>query len=123
MALESKLAYTTEPHGDATTIYRVRGNLFGSAEGFKLQEAVRSSIADGRRRVVLDLAQVGRIDSSGVGILVAIMWSASNGGGELVLASLPAVVERVLGIAMLLPHIAHAPSVEEALAHLDSTRS
>lgn len=118
MRAGEKLAYRTEPRDDGTTIYRVSGDLYGSTEGYQFQEAVRQGISAGQRRVVLDLAHVGRIDSSGVGILVAIMWSASNGGGELALASLPPVVERVLGIAMLLPHIAHAPTVEDALARL-----
>ncbi len=109
------LTYELDTRSDGTAVYRLTGDLFGSAKGYAFQDAVRKGISAGERRVVLDLAGVGRIDSSGVGILVAIMWSASNGGAALVLASLPAVVERVLGIALLLPHIAHAPTVEEAL--------
>lgn len=117
------LTYELDTRSDGTAVYRLTGDLYGSAKGYEFQDAVRKGIAAGGRRVVLDLADVGRIDSTGVGILVAIMWSASHGGAELVLACLPAIVERVLGIAMLLPRIAHAPTVEEALTRFGSIRS
>jgi len=46
------------------------------------------------------------------------MWSASNAGGALALASLPPHVERVLGLALLLDRITNAATVPEALAKL-----
>ena len=47
------------------------------------------------------------------------MWSASQAGAGMVLASLSPTVEKVLSIAMLLDHIDHAKSVEDALTRLD----
>ena len=46
------------------------------------------------------------------------MWSASQSGARLVLAALSRKVEKVLSIAMLLDHIDHAPTVDEAVARL-----
>jgi anti-anti-sigma factor len=112
---KTPLSYTSEDRDERTCIYRLAGNLFGSSEGYAFQEDVRKKMAGGARRVVLDLARVDRIDSSGVGILVAVMWSASNSGGALVLACVPDVVERVLGITMLLPHVSRVDSVEDAV--------
>jgi anti-sigma B factor antagonist len=107
-----------EARPDGAWVFRLSGNLFGSPEGYAFQEEVRQKIAGGPPGIVIDLGGVIRIDSSGVGILVAAMWSASNAGTKLVLATLPKTVEKVLGVAMLLDHIAHAPSVDEALAKL-----
>ena len=50
------------------------------------------------------------------------MWSASHAGAGLALASVTPKVERVLSIAMLLEHIAHADSVDAALAKLDEMK-
>jgi anti-sigma B factor antagonist len=102
-----------------TAVYALSGDLFGSPEGYAFQDEVRKRVSGGGRRVVLEMAGVEKIDSSGVGILVALMWSASNAGAGLVLAALPQRVEKVLSIAMLLQHIDHADSVEAARARLD----
>ena len=105
---------------DATTsIYTLAGDLYGLKEGYAFQEQVRTRIARGARKIVLDLAAIERIDSSGIGILVSVMFSASHAGGGMVLAAISARVEKVLGIAMLLDRIERAASVDEALEKLD----
>jgi anti-anti-sigma factor len=114
-----KLEVRSEARDDQTWVYTLSGSLFGSTEGYAFQEEVRQKIASGARKVVIDLAAVDKIDSSGIGILVAMMWSASRGGAGLILAALSARVEQVLGIAMLLDHIDHTATVEEALASLE----
>ena len=114
-----KLEILSEVRDDQTWIYRLAGSLYGSTEGYGFQDEVRKRIAGGGRKIVIDLAGVERIDSSGIGILVAIMWSASQAGGGLILAALSSRVEKVLSIAMLLDHVDHADSVDEALTRLD----
>jgi anti-sigma B factor antagonist len=108
---------------DLTWIYTLVGDLYSNTEGYGFQEEVRGKIAGGAKGIIIDLAGVKRIDSSGIGILVAVMWSASNAGGRLVLAALSPKVHDVLSIAMLLDHIDHADSKEEALAKLDAALS
>lgn len=117
-----KLEISSEVRDDRTRIYTLSGHLFGSSEGYGFQEEVRKEIASGVTRIVIDLSSVEKIDSSGIGILVATMWSASQAGAGLVLAALSARVEKVLSIAMLLDHIEHADSVEDALAKLDGMK-
>lgn len=116
----SALECRVEAVDGQTWLYRMVGDLFGSPQGYAFQEDVRQKVAAGARRIVLDLAQVRRIDSCGVGILVTVMWSASHAGGALALASLPPHVERVLGLALLLDRITNAATVPEALAKLDA---
>lgn len=113
---KKKLEFRGETRDDRTCVYTLSGNLFGSVEGYAFQDEVREKIASGAAgNVVVDLRAVDRIDSSGVGILVATMWSASQAGVELILASLNPRIEKVLSIAMLLDHVNHAGSVSEAL--------
>ena len=118
--MSMKLEVHSENRPDGTCVARLSGNLFGSPSGYAFQDDIRRRIAEGARAVVLDVENVQRIDSSGVGILVALMWSASSAGTRMVLTALPQRVEKVLSMAMLLDHVDHAPSVDEALARLRS---
>jgi anti-anti-sigma factor len=119
--VREKFSATIEERGADTLIGRLHGDFYGSTEAYAFQDDVRDRIAAGRRKVVLDLSRSGKIDSSGVGILVALMWSCYQAKGAMVLASLPPTIEKVLGIAMLLERMTHAPSLDEALAKLDAT--
>jgi len=105
-----------------TRVYSLSGSLYGSKEGYDFQEEIRREVASGVRKIVIDMAAVDRIDSTGIGIQVAAMWSASHAGAGLVLAALSSKVEKVLSIALLLDHIGHAESVEQALAALDGMK-
>ena len=118
-----KLEVQSEARDDKTWIYTLSGDLYSNNNGYEFQEEVRGKIAGGAKGIIIDLAGVKRIDSSGIGILVAVMWSASNAGGKLVLAALSPKVHDVLSIAMLLDHIDHADSTDEALAKLDAILS
>ena len=119
--MKKKLEFEVSQRDEVTWIYTVSGNLYGSTGGYGFQDAVRDRVATGARKIVVDLSSVDRIDSTGIGILVTIMWSASQAGGRLVMTALPQRVERVLSLAMLLDHIDRAETVEEALTKLDAS--
>lgn len=118
--LKSKLEMSTQARDKATYVYSLTGDLLGSHEGYSFQEDVRSKVHSGAKNIILDLGAVTRIDSSGIGILVAIMFSVSNAGGRLVMAGLTPRVKSALGIAMLLDRIEQAETAEAALARLQA---
>jgi anti-anti-sigma factor len=99
-------------------VFTLAGPLNGLQPAYDFQDAVRRTITGGCRKIVLDLAEVARVDSCGIGILASLMWSASQAGARLVLAAIPQQVEKLLQIVMLLDHIDHAPSREAAIALL-----
>ena len=117
--MNDKLEVQTEARGERVRIYTLSGNLFGTSEGYAFQEEVRQAKSDGVNGIVIDFAGVRRIDSSGVGIVVSLMWSVSQSGGRLIVAALPDRIKEVLKIAMLLDHIDHAETLQEAIAKLD----
>jgi len=119
--IKNPLEVHSESIDDCTSVITLSGNLFGTSPGYDLQNEVKKMVSDGSTGIVVDLAKVDRIDSSGIGILMAMMWSASQAGGNLVLACIPPRVEKVLGLVMLLDRIDHADSVQEALAKLKQT--
>jgi anti-anti-sigma factor len=111
-----KLEARGRAHDERTWIYTLTGSLYGSPEAYEFQNEVRERIGSGTERLVIDLSGVDKIDSCGIGVLVATMWSASQAGIGLVLAALTPKVERLLSMAMLLEHIDHAQTLDEALA-------
>jgi len=110
------LEFAAEERGSETLVYRLSGHLYGTDTGYAFQETVRRAVSEGRKRIVIDLSGVERIDSCGIGILAASIFSVQKAGGGMVLASLPEHIQRMLGLTMFLDHVAHAETVDEALA-------
>jgi anti-sigma B factor antagonist len=65
-----------------------------------LQSKVRELIPE-KKTIILDLAKVTYMDSSGLGALVAIWFSATKGGTELKLASLSDRLKELLHLTSL----------------------
>ncbi len=107
--------YETEEAAGGAIVYHLHGRLRGWPECFEFQETARNSVTGGRR-IVLDMEQLEHVDSTGVGILATLYTSAQNGGGELVLATLPPKVRRILDMLWFLRILKHADTVDEALA-------
>jgi anti-sigma B factor antagonist len=65
------------------------------------REAVREMIAKGDRKLLLNLADVSYIDSSGIGELVSGFTTVANQGGQLKLLNLSKRVQDLLQITKL----------------------
>ena len=67
-------------------------------------------------RVVIDLADVSFVDSSGLGALIVARKTARDDGGSMSLVSPPPVVRRLLGSTQLHDVFAIYDSLSEAIA-------
>ena len=65
-------------------------------------EEVKNAIANGTKRIVLNLGEVSYIDSGGLGTLVALHTTARSAGGTIKLASLTKRVGDLLQVTKLL---------------------
>jgi anti-sigma B factor antagonist len=88
--------------------------VFGDESSF-LREEIKRAIANGQKRIVLNLAEVNYIDSGGLGTLVALHTTAHNAGGTIKLASLTERVGDLLQVTKLLTVFEVHPSEYEAL--------
>ncbi|MBV8476849.1 MAG: STAS domain-containing protein [Acidobacteria bacterium] len=61
---------------------QLRGQLRMGAAVDSLRQTIEESLANGDVRIVLNLAEVGMIDSSGIGLLVKFLASAKQRGGS-----------------------------------------
>jgi len=64
---------------DGITIFSVIGRIAGPG-GREVREVLNESIEQGARKIILDLTRVPKIDSSGLGSLVAFYISLSRKG-------------------------------------------
>ena len=83
------------------TILDVKGRIVLGDEIGDLRDAVRNLVADGKKKIILNLAEVDYIDSSGVGELVGSFTTVRNAGGELKLLNLTQKVHDVLHVTKL----------------------
>jgi anti-sigma B factor antagonist len=66
-----------------------------------LRETVQGLLAEGQKRILLNMGEVAYIDSAGIGELVASLLSARNRGGELKLLKLTRKVHDAVQITKL----------------------
>ena len=66
-----------------------------------LQDAVQQALERGRNKIVLNLAEVMYVDSSGLGELVHQLTSVRRGGGQLKLSNLQALTRDLIQITRL----------------------
>jgi anti-sigma B factor antagonist len=96
--MSMKLA-TREVNG--VTIVDLSGKITLGEGGMTLREEVRKLLADGSKKIVLNLGDVNYIDSSGLGELVSAYTAVKNAGGELKLLNLTSKVRDLLVITKL----------------------
>jgi anti-sigma B factor antagonist len=83
------------------TILDMEGRIVLGDEIHNLREAVHGLIQQDQKRIILNLAGVDYIDSSGVGELVANFTAVRNAGGELKLLNLTQKVQDILYVTKL----------------------
>jgi len=83
------------------TIVDITGRITLGDETGQLRDTVRQLLEQGKKKIILNLAQVDYIDSSGVGELVSSFTTVRNAGGELKLLSLTKKVHDVVQVTKL----------------------
>ncbi len=91
---------TSRQVGDVTVMDAAgRVTLGEGASAFR--DAIRSFAAKGDKKLLLNLADVSYIDSSGIGEMVSGFTTVTNGGGQLKLVGLSKRVKDLLQITKL----------------------
>ncbi len=97
------------------TIVRCNGRIIAGSESESLRAHVAWLLRD-RRAIVLHLAEVGFIDSSGLGTIVRALTSTRQARGDLKLCSMPEHVRKVLEMTHLTTVFDTHESEETAVA-------
>src|SRR5271165_6896172 len=92
----------TDREIDGVTVVDIEGRIVLGEESNAFRERVKSLLAAGKKKIVLNMAQVSYIDSAGLGTLVATFHSARSQGATLKLVNLGAKFQEVLQVTKLM---------------------
>jgi len=104
-----------ERHIGRVTVLDIVGRLTMSQPAQRLKDKINSLISQGLTQIVLNLADVPYIDSSGLGQLVASYGSVLKAGGALKLLNVGARNQELLSITRLLTLFESFDSEAEAV--------
>ena len=87
---------------DGVTVVALDGRIVLGEESNALREKIKSKVAEGKKKIVLNMDGVTFIDSAGLGTLVAAHHSAKAQGASLRLCHLGTKFQEVLQITKLM---------------------
>lgn len=86
---------------DSVVVIDVSGRITLGEGCVQLRQLIRDELAKGNKQMLVNLAEVTYIDSSGIGELVSAFTAVSNQGGQLKLLKLTKKVHDLLQITKL----------------------
>ena len=86
---------------DGVTVVDLSGTITSDEGSAVLRDTVKELSANGSRNILLNLGEITKVDTSGVGELVTAFTSMRNAGGELKLFNLSRPVHDLLQITKL----------------------
>jgi len=101
---------------DGVTVVALDGNVVLGEETSSLREKMKTLLAEGKKKLVLDMKNVTFIDSAGLGALVGVHHSANTRGASLRLANLGGKFKELLQITKLLTVFDVSNSEADAIA-------
>src|SRR5271169_4017728 len=107
LALESR-------HCGSVYVVRCTGRIVSGEESAVLTEALQSGLRE-FTRVVLQVGEVTRVDSAGMGLIVRFLWHARNRNGDLRLAAPQLFLTDLLNITKLSTVFRIYPDEEAAI--------
>jgi len=99
----------------AVAVLSLKGDLMGEPETANLREKIKILLGKGTSSIVVDLAGVRYVSSTGLGTLIAALTSVKNKGGDLRLAAVTEKVESLFVITQLVKVFKEYESVERAV--------
>jgi anti-sigma B factor antagonist len=105
-----------EKESSGVTVLELSGRVTLGDESSQLRTKIKDLLAQGKKRLVLDLGNVSYIDSAGLGTLVAGYTSAQSQGASMKLANLTRKFNEQLNITKLVTVFEVYPGVADAVA-------
>jgi anti-sigma B factor antagonist len=101
---------------DGIAVEALEGRIVLGEESNALREKVKSLLASGQKKIVLNMENVTYIDSSGLGTLVAAHTSAGAQGASLRISNLGSKFQEILQVTKLVTVFEVFPTEAAAVA-------
>jgi anti-sigma B factor antagonist len=97
-------------------VLSLSGKIIAGPECDGVRSFIKEFLANHWNNILLDLANVTRIDSTGIGMLVESVIVTAKEGGQLKLVNVPRLIHNILSTHRLLQAFDIYPTEKEALA-------
>jgi anti-sigma B factor antagonist len=104
---------TSERYG--SVVIEFKGNVMGGPDAVSLNEQLHELIDAGKTNVVVDLAKVKFMNSSGLGMLIGGLTTIRKAGGDLRLANATDKIQSLLMVTKLITVFKNFDSVDKAV--------
>ena len=101
-------------------VFDLKGGLEGGPDTYKIKDEVSDLLAKGHRKFLLNMDDVGYVNSTGIGIIASVFHSISGAQGSMKICNANDKVSRVMMITKLLEVFDSYSAEEEALAAFQS---
>jgi anti-anti-sigma factor len=92
--------YNIEEKNEIVLIH-FKGNLIEKSQAIELMNEFDELLKRNRTRVVVDMAEFGYMNSTGLNVLIQILTKARKSGGEAVISSVPDNIRSLMLITKL----------------------
>lgn len=103
-------------HREGVTILDLKGKITIGVGDVALREAIHDALDSGSKQILLNMANVSLMDSSGIGELVSAYTNSTNRGARLRICNLPAKIQDILQITQLITVFEVFDTEDEAVA-------
>ena len=100
--------------GDVTVL-ALKGKITIGSGDVALRDAIGDAVNKGRKKLLIDLGGVSKMDSSGLGELVAAHNKVTAQGGAIKLANIPSKLYNIMGVAQIISVFDVFDDVDEGL--------
>lgn len=96
-------------------VIELKGNVMGGDDTKDFNELLHKLIDEGKKHIVVDLAEVKFMNSSGLGMMIGGLTTVKKAGGSLKLARVTEKIESLLIITKLITIFEFYENVEDAI--------
>ena len=96
-------------------VIELKGNVMGGDDTKEFNELLHKLIDEGKKNIIIDLASVKFMNSSGLGMMIGGLTTVKKSDGRMILANVTDKIESLLMITKLITIFETSESVEKAV--------
>jgi anti-sigma B factor antagonist len=101
------------------TVLALKGKITIGSGDVALRDAIDDAVGNGQKQLLIDLGGVSKMDSSGLGELVAAHNTVTEQGGAIKLANIPSKLYNIMGVAQIISVFDVFDDVDEGLTSFE----
>lgn len=100
----------------SVTVIELNGDVLGGPDANELHGKLRDLLNQGKKNIVIDLAKVEYMNSSGLGMMTSMLSTVKSAGGTLALANPAERIKSLLAITKLNQLFKTFDDIDQAVA-------